>query len=379
MGRDLHAARLGPRPSARAQREDDRVHVELDQATLQQLRKQQSELHQLELDELAGHHKLCYDQPVLMPTLTTINIEAVERFGCFGGCCSVRVQGPSPASSAFEAAVAARRRLEGWHRQFSRFDPESELSRINGDLRATVRISPAMALFVKAALGAAALTGGLVDPTLVREVELAGYVGDLDPGAAQAPVALLAPPERRAAVPDPSARWREIQVDAAAGTLTRPPGVQLDSGGIAKGLFGDVLAARLADHPAFAVDSAGDLRFGGNAGLLRPIQVASPFDDAVLHTFDLVRGAAATSGITKRAWIGHDGRSAHHLLDPATGQPAFTGVVQVTALAPSGTEAEALSKAALLSGPGCAANWLPHGGVVVCEDGSIEIVEPRDQ
>jgi hypothetical protein len=59
-----------------------------------------------------------------------------------------------------------------------------------------------------------------------------------------------------------------------------PPGVRLDSGGIAKGLFGDLLAAALYGHAAFAVDAAGDIRFGGADGLPRPVQVASPLDDS---------------------------------------------------------------------------------------------------
>jgi FAD:protein FMN transferase len=74
--------------------------------------------------------------------------------------------------------------------------------------------------------------------------------------------------------------------------------------------------------------------------------------------------------------LGADGRPSHHLLDPFTGAPAFTGIVQVTALAPGGVAAEALSKAALLSGPGRAASWLRYGGLVAHEDGSIEVVEP---
>ena len=40
--------------------------------------------------------------------------------------------------------------------------------------------------------------------------------------------------------------------------------------------------------------------------------------------------------------------------------------------------AETLSKAALLSGPDRARDWLTHGGVVVCEDGAFEVVEPAD-
>lgn len=56
--------------------------------------------------------------------------------------------------------------------------------------------------------------------------------------------------------------------------------MRLDSGGIAKGLFGDLLAAALYGHAAFAVDAAGDIRFGGADGLPRPVQVASPLDDS---------------------------------------------------------------------------------------------------
>ena len=94
-----------------------------------------------------------------------------------------------------------------------------------------------------------------------------------------------------------------------------------------------------------------------------------------VHVFELSEGAAATSGIGRRSWLGPDGRPAHHLLDPATGRPAFTGVVQATALAPTAVEAEWRAKAAVLSGPGDAGDWLEHGGVVVLDDGTHHITE----
>jgi FAD:protein FMN transferase len=62
------------------------------------------------------------------------------------------------------------------------------------------------------------------------------------------------------------------------------------------------------------------------------------------------------------------------VLDPATGLPAYTGIVQVSALAPTALEAEALAKAALLSGPRGAAGWLRHGGLIVFDDGSQQLV-----
>ena len=62
---------------------------------------------------------------------------------------------------------------------------------------------------------------------------------------------------------------------------------------------------------------------------------------------------------------------------PSTGRPAFTGVVQATALAPTAVEAEWRAKAAVLSGPDAARDWLPHGGVVVLDDGSTSSSRPR--
>jgi len=308
-----------------------------------------------------------------MSTLTITGIEAVERFPCFGGSCAALVQGSGPAGSPFEAAALARHRLEAWNGQFSRFERDSELSRINRDPRETVPVTPAMAMFVNAALGAAELTGGLVDPTLTPQLERAGYDRDLVAEPFPLADALKLSPARRPAGPNPQARWLRVTVNAAAKTLTRPPGVRLDTGGIAKGLFGDLLAGALGGHDAFAVDAAGDVRFGGRAGAVRQIKVPSPFGGSIIHTFELSEGAAATSGISKRSWLDRAGRPAHHLLDPSTGRPAFTGVVQVTALAPSGTEAEALSKAALLSGQDRAASWLPHGGLIVFDDGSAQV------
>jgi FAD:protein FMN transferase len=89
----------------------------------------------------------------------------------------------------------------------------------------------------------------------------------------------------------------------------------------------------------------------------------------VLHTFERAAGGVATSGIGRRSWIGSDGRPAHHLLDPASGRPAFTGIVQATALAPTALEAEIRAKAAVLSGPDGAPGWLPDGGVIVLDSG----------
>ena len=300
--------------------------------------------------------------------------EVTETFPCFGGQCSVHVLGPGPDGTARSAALRCKRYLRDWHDQFSRFVPDSELSQLNRDPRETVAVSHDMATFVENAVRAAERTGGLVDPTLVAEIERAGYSEHFDPVAVPFERWLALAPPRSAGGPNPAARWRKVSLDRATGTVTRPVGAQLDTGGVVKGMFCDLLAEDLVGHESFAVDAAGDVRIGGGAGVLRPIRVASPFDESVLHTFELAHGAAATSGIGRRSWLDQDGRPAHHLLDPATGRPAFTGIVQVTALAPSALEAEWLSKAALLSGPAAALDWLAHGGVVVYDDGAFDVV-----
>jgi thiamine biosynthesis lipoprotein len=300
--------------------------------------------------------------------------EARDTFNCFGTTCTVIVEGPGPTGrSAADAVAAARHSLLGWHQRFSRFIATSELSRLNADPRPEVPVSILMGRFVEAVAGAAEQTAGLVDGTLLREIETAGYRRDLG-RALPLPLALRLAPRRRAARPSRDGSWRRLAFDRSAGVVRRPPGVAIDSGGLAKGLFADVLSGMLDEHAAYAIDCAGDLRLGGAAGLARTVEVQSPFDGAVLHAFALVEGGVATSGIGRRSWIDARGTPAHHLLDPATGRPAFTGVVQATALAPTALEAEIRAKAAVLTGAAGARAWLPDGGVIVADDGGFEVV-----
>jgi len=302
--------------------------------------------------------------------------EASERFECFGCACSVLVTGDARERSAREAVAAARRDLQAWHVRFSRFLPHSELSALNRNPRETVTVSALMARFARAARDAGSLSGGLVDATLGREIVSAGYARDASQLGESVPLrrALELAPPRRPAAPRKSARWQLIEVDVERATVTRPVGMLLDSGGIAKGLFADVLAERLAGHAAFAIVCGGDLAIGDAASPAREVHVESPFDDGTLHTFELLRGGVATSGVGRRSWLGPRGAPAHHLLDPSTGQPAFTGVVQATALASSALEAEVRAKAALLGGPSAAREWLTDGGVIVLDDGSHEVI-----
>jgi thiamine biosynthesis lipoprotein len=303
-------------------------------------------------------------------------VERRHTFACFGGECTVLVADAARPADAAAAAAMVKRALQSWHHRFSRFEPDSEISALNRDPRPGVPVSPLLRRLVVAAVEAARQTGGLVDATLGPAISHAGYASSWEGDGVPLERALGMAPSRAPAAPDPSDRWCRITVDSRQGIVRRRPGLELDLGGIAKGVFADELATLLGGFDAFAVDCAGDIRLGGTAHTARAINVESPFDGSTLHTFAVSQGGIATSGIGRRSWLTADGRPAHHLLDPASGTPAFTGVVQATALAPTAAEAEVLAKAAVLSGPDGAARWLAHGGLFVLDDGSYTVLEP---
>ena len=251
----------------------------------------------------------------------------------------------------------ARRWLERYEAVLSRFRPDSELSLLNADPRPVVPASPLLRTAVGAALWAARRTGGLVDPTLGEAIVRAGYERSLH---GVAPPRLRA---RRTGPATPGHGWRQVRV--TTGGIRRPPGVQLDTGGTGKGLAADQLA-RLVSGTA---DCGGDVRVVGT----REVLVLHPFTGEPCQTLRITDGAVATSGIDRRLWERPDGTLAHHLLDPSTGEPAWTGVISASALAPTALEAEALAKAALLRG---SAAPLVHGGVLVHDDGDVEVVRP---
>jgi thiamine biosynthesis lipoprotein len=262
-------------------------------------------------------------------------------------------------------------------RRLSRFDPGSDLSRLNADPRVCVPADALLRSAVEAALRAASLTGGLVDPTVLGALHKIGYResrAHVEPSSLQR--ALGAAPPRRPARPHPAAEWRAVDVDDGAGVIRRPPGLELDLGGSVKGWAADLVAARFERHGRCVVDCGGDVRVVAGRGAPWEVRVRHPSTGGIAHTLRVRAGGVATSGIDARLWERSDGGFAHHLIDPATGIPAWTGLVAATALAPTALEAEALAKAALLSGPAAGRRLLQarHGGVLVYDDGSVEAV-----
>ena len=274
------------------------------------------------------------------------------------------------------AARAARLRLESIDARLSRFRPDSELSRLNADPRPEVPASPLLRAAVRAALRAAERSGGLVDPTLLPDLEHAGYRHSLT-GITRAGLAgaLAEAPARARARAREERLWRAIRVDDRRGTISRPPGLRIDTGGTTKGLAADIAAKRLGGR--HVVDCGGDLRLDAGPGDAFEVRVEHPLTRDVAETVEVRRGAIATSGPGRRLWRRADGRVAHHLIDPATGAPAWTGLISATALAPTALEAETLAKVAFLSGPAGARRALARdGGVLIHDDGTVERTGP---
>jgi thiamine biosynthesis lipoprotein len=305
--------------------------------------------------------------PALRVRIPVTNVD--ESFPALGSTVRIAITAPD----ARGLLARARNAIRDFEACASRFRPDSELCALNADRRAVVPASRQLRDAVRAALWAAERSGGLVDPCLLDALEAAGYLRSL------ARVELTPLSEVKSsrtghpARPHRAARWRQVRVDDRRGTIERPPGLRLDLGGSGKGHVADRVAGMLGSARSWVVDAGGDVRVGGE----HEVHVAHPLGGPPAARLRLSDCAAATSSIVRRSWRNEDGAIAHHLLDPATGRPVWTGLLAVTALAPTTLEAETLSKAALLSGREHARRILArHGGVVIGARGEVVLVGP---
>ena len=123
----------------------------------------------------------------------------------------------------------------------SRFRDDSELSAVNAGAGRAVPVGPLLLEAVAAALRAARLTDGDVDPTVGRALIALGYDRDFAAvrGGARGPSRGDGRSISIVSVPG----WRTVRVDADAGTIRVARGVTLDLGATAKALAADHAAA----------------------------------------------------------------------------------------------------------------------------------------
>lgn len=264
----------------------------------------------------------------------------------------------------------------------SRFRADSELTALNrlAGSAGIVEVSWRLRSAVAAAHRAGRLTDGRFDARVLGVLERLGEHG--------------APLDA-----DDPLRWSGGAARAGRGAGTdrgsadsggRPasrieiPDAPLDMGGIGKGL-----ALRWAAAEAIAVlparsglllEAGGDVVHAGDApaagwlvGIEDPVAEPGPEVEPIA-VVAIRRGAVATSSIRVRRWVGPDGTTVHHLVDPRTGESARTGLIAVTVAGIDPAWAEVWSKALFLAGRGSIGDEARHRGLAawwVDEEGRL--------
>lgn len=276
---------------------------------------------------------------------------------------TVSLTGPADADRIERAGRAVADEFARLERILSRFDPGSDVCRLNDGAGTMVRVAPETRAVLRKALDAARSSEGLFDPTVLPALEAAGYDRDFD---AIDPATVVPRP------PEPARRWGDVVVRGEAALV--PAGAAIDLGGIAKGWAADRAATLVQGLPWFVVDAGGDMRVCGASRTPIEVAVDNPFEPGgELGRILVGEGAVATSSTLRRAW----GERLHHLIDPRTSLPARTGVVQATAVAATCAEAEVAAKRLVLGGVPLL-DVIP--GMVVFEDGRVyESITPDDR
>jgi FAD:protein FMN transferase len=290
---------------------------------------------------------------------------SVER-PMLGGRVGIHITTTAEASPQARAmATRTLDRIEAWAALLTRFDPESDLSRLNADPAASVRVRPTLAAVLDAGRAAESATGGIVNIALL-----------------DARLAAEGLPARGAAAAGVAARRWSLARGARSTSVERPAGLRFDLDGVAKGWLADRALERIRGQQVTVVDADGDLAIEVAPGASCIVGVEDPWNghpDAIVLRLDAERDAGptrygvATSGISNHAWR-IDDVVTHHLIDPRTDDPAVTDLIQATVIARTARRAEAFAKAAVILGSEAAQDVLASsdilGAVLMTRDGA---------
>lgn len=286
-----------------------------------------------------------------------------RSFGVMSSPAYVQVHGGTE-----EMADWAVARLQELERLWSRFLPDSDITRANQAAGTAVPVHPDTQAVVARGIEAWRQTGGLFDITMLADLLRMGYTNSIVDNAPAPRVNA----HRTGTTP-------EIVVDYAAGTLMVPSGSGIDLGGIGKGMAADIVAEELIEAGATGavVNVGGDLVVLGTPAtdLSWLLGIENPLDPPhhVAH-LRVVRGGAATSGTSQRHWTGDDGSQVHHIVHPTRHRSSNTDVVAATVLAADAATAEAFSTAVMMGDRRQGIELIERVGLaalLVCDDGEI--------
>jgi thiamine biosynthesis lipoprotein len=256
-----------------------------------------------------------------------------------GGRLAIHVDagGREDEAERFERRVVAR--IDRWASRLTRHTDTSDLALLNADPSGSVAVRPTLAAALVAGTVAADVSEGFADITLLdARLRAEGLID----GTAGSRIS----------------EWQVIRRRRGAAVVRRPPGLHFDLGGVGKGWIADRALALLEPWRSAVVDADGDLAILCAPGSHWEIGIDDPRGpDSQLAVLRLearsggapTRWGVATSGTSIHRW-NVDGTATHHLIDPRTGLPADTDVVQATVVAGSALRAEALAKAAVIAG-----------------------------
>ena len=302
--------------------------------------------------------------------MTTLAV-GTDTFSVFGTTATLLV---SDAGRLDDARNIADTQLAAVDLACSRFRPDSELSRLNASGGAVIGVSELFAELVEAALRAARLTDGDVDPTCGQALEEIGYDRDfavLQAAGARSP--------RSGPAPQSVPGWRCVLLDRKRGLVQLTNGAQLDLGATAKAWAADRCASLIAagTDTGVLVSLGGDIAVageppaGGWAVRVTDDHAAGP--DAPGQTVTIRSGGLATSSTTVRTWaVG--GQRVHHIINPATGRSAISSWRTVSVAAGSCADANTASTAAIIRSE-AALPWLQEACLpsrLVRQDGTVE-------
>lgn len=192
---------------------------------------------------------------------------------------------------------------------------------------------------------------GTFDVTLGPVTEL----WDIDGWAAKEREGTFVPPEEEQ-LSKALEQCGSDSLNISNGRLYLPEGMQLDLGAVGKGIALDHILVYLQgkDEITGAIISLGGsiLTYGGKPdGECWKVGIADPADTASNVGILTLEGEwfVSTSGDYER-YVELEGIRYHHIIDPATGYPADSGMAGVTILAKDGFLSDALSTACFILG-----------------------------
>lgn len=282
-----------------------------------------------------------------------------------------------------KADYAAEEEVYRLEAMLSRTDEESPVAQLNS--QGTAEVDGELWALMETAMEYTAATGGAFDITVAPVTVAWGFTTDSFQVPTQAELDSLLPLVGTDHIHNLGGN--------GDGTVTveLDPGTQIDLGGIGKGYASDRVAAifREYESPRGLVQLGGSVLAIGDRpdGAAWVVGIKDPRDpdnaNAFAAVLNLTDAYAVTSGSYQR-YFEQDGETYHHIIDPATGYPADSGLTSVTVVADSadgnGTMCDALSTALFVMGEEKALDFWRSGQydfqlVLVTEDGRVVVTE----